>query len=204
MNLPDGWLAEEEVVYLAQLVWDVSGLDGLFLEVGSWHGRSTVAIGKEVKKLNSYLYCIDIWNKKLTGKEEIERREIMKGYGSMSWRIKSKFFKGNPYRIFAKNIETSGLNGIVVPIVGLSSAIRKTWEKPLRFIFIDGNHEPRYVRDDSQWRHLLVSGGIIAFHDYRGGGGVKRPVDEEMDNDPDFEAIGSVRSIKAFRRKYYE
>jgi len=199
MNLPNGWLSEPEAAYLAQLVRGIAGLGGSFLEVGSFQGRSAVAIGIEVKKLNSRLYCIDIWNKKTTEKEEMECREILEGYRNMP-RVVGKFFKGDRYLIFTENIKARGLCNTIIPIIGLSAAIRKTWKNPLRFVFIDGNHEYEYVRDDCQWRQFLVGGGIIAFHDFTNSSSVRKAVDEIMNNDPNFETTESAHSIKVFKR----
>ena len=199
MNLPDGWLMEREAVYLAQLVRDVAGLDGSFLEVGSFQGRSAVAIGMEVKKLNDRLYCIDIWNKKRTGKEEIERMEIVEKYKKMPVTA-AKYFKGDFYLTFTENIKTRGLGNTIVPIVGFSSTIRKTWKNPLRFIFIDGNHDYEYIRDDCLWRQFLINAGVIAFHDFTNSPSVRKAVDETIGNDPNFKTIGLIGSIKAFRR----
>lgn len=196
MNLPNGWLKESEATYLVKLVRSVADLSGSFLEVGSFQGRSSVAIGIEVKKLNSHLYCIDIWNKEMTGKEEIERREIMEGYRKQGV---EEFSKGDSYLTFTENIKARGLEDTIVPVIGFSSTIMKTWKNSLRFIFIDGNHEYEYVRDDSLWRRFLVKAGIIAFHDYTHRA-VRKAITEEMSNDPNFKTIGSVHSIKAFRR----
>jgi len=197
MNLPDGWLSEGQAAYLAQLVRDVAGLEGSFLEVGSFHGRSATAIGTEVKKLNSRLYCIDIWNKKLTGKDEIERKEIMEEYRKIPI---VEHFKGDSYLMFTENIKARGLGDVIVPIIGLSSTIRKTWEIPLRFIFIDGNHDYEYVWEDYLWGQFLVGAGIIAFHDYMGKCGVRKAVNGMMDNNPNFKPMGLIGGIRTFRR----
>jgi len=199
MNLPDGWLKKEEAAHLARLVRDVAKLEGSFLEVGSFRGRSTVAIGTEVKKLSGHLYCIDIWNKKMKGEGEIERQKIREEYRKMKARVIDRYFKGDMYRIFTENIKKWGLDNTVIPTIGFSSAIRKTWKIPLRFIFIDGNHEYEYVRDDCQWRRFLICGGIIAFHDCRART-VRRAISEEMNNDSSFEIIGGIHRIKVFRR----
>ncbi|GAH16100.1 unnamed protein product, partial [marine sediment metagenome] len=97
-------------------------------------------------------------------------------------------------------IKTRGLGNTIVPIVGFSSTIRKTWKNPLRFIFIDGNHDYEYIRDDCLWRQFLVNAGIIAFHDFTNSPSVRKAVDEIMNDDPNFETIGLVHSIKAFRK----
>jgi len=199
MNLPNGWLTEPEAEYLAHLARDVAELEGSFLEVGSFQGRSSVAIGMEVKKLNSHLYCIDIWNKEMTGKEEVERLEIVKKYRTMPVTA-AKYFKGDFYLIFTENIKAKGLSNTIIPITGFSSMIRKTWKNPLRFVFIDGNHDYEYVRDDCLWRQFLVNTGIIAFHDFTNSPSVRKAIDETMGNDPNFKTIGAVHSIKTFRK----
>lgn len=200
MELPDGWLYESEAELLAELVRDVAEIKGEFLEIGSFQGRSSVAIGREVKKLNSHLYCIDIWNKEMKGRDEIERQKIRQEYRKMKASVIDKYFKGDMYRIFTENIKKWGLDNTVIPIIGFSSAIRKTWKLPLRFIFIDGNHDDEYVKEDCLWKQFLVKGGVMAFHDYRHRGGVQEPVDEIIYDDPDFVDIGVNRSTKAFRR----
>jgi len=135
----------------------------------------------------------------MTGKEEIERMKIMEGYRKRR-HVAGVFFKGDSYLIFTENIKARGLDDSIVPIVGFSSTIRKTWKTPLRFIFIDGNHDYEYIRDDCLWRQFLINAGIIAFHDYVRGCPVKKAVDEAMDNDSNFETIGRVQNIKAFRK----
>ena len=199
MNLPDGWLSRPEAKYLVQLVRDVVGLEGSFLEVGSFQGRSAVIIGTEVKKLNDCLYCIDIWNKEMKGEDEIERQRIREEYRKMGTSVIDKYFKGDMYRIFTENIKKWKLDNIIIPTIGFSSMIRKTWKIPLRFIFIDGNHEYLYVRDDCQWRQFLICGGIIVFHDCRART-VREAINKEMDNDSSFETTGSVHNLKMFRR----
>jgi len=201
MNLPDGWLSEGQATHLAQLVRDVAGLEGSFLEVGSFHGRSATAIGTEVKKLNSRLYCIDIWNKKLKGKDEIEQKEIMEEYRKIPT---VEHFEGDSYLMFTENIKARGLGDTIVPVIGLSSVIVKTWEIPLRFIFIDGNHDYEYVREDCCWSQFLVNDGIIAFHDYVGKRGVRKAVNEIMDNDPSFKPMGLIGGIRTFRKSARE
>ena len=200
MELPNGWLHDGEAAYLSQLAGSVAGLKGEFLEVGSFQGRSSVAIGTVVKRLNGHLYCIDIWNKKMAGKDEVERQKIREEYRKMPASLMQRYFEGDMYHIFTENIKKWGLDNTIIPFVGFSSVIRKTWKIPLRFIFIDGNHDYEHVKEDCLWKKFLVIGGIICFHDYRPRGEVMHTVKEEMDNDRDFEGIGLARSVRAFKR----
>ena len=45
---------------------------------------------------------------------------------------------------------------------------RRVWEKPLDFLFIDGDHKHHAVLQDyNDWTPLLSTGGILAIHDSR-------------------------------------
>ena len=136
----------------------------------------------------------------MTGKDDEERQRIRKELRQMRPSVIDRYFEGDMYDIFTANIKEWGLTDTIIPVVGFSSAIRKTWKIPLRFIFIDGNHNYEYVKEDCLWKQFLVVGGIICFHDFRPRGPVRPPVEEEMYTDPNFEVVGLVRSVKAFRR----
>lgn len=194
-NLPAGWLKEEEAEFLGDLVESVANLEGFFLEIGSWLGRSTVVIGKATEKLGGQLYCIDTWNQ--TG-----WKEISKTLPNKRRRFQWEKFEGDAYSIFWQNIKKNGLEMIVNPIISRSSDIRKKWDAPIRFIFIDGCHYYQFVKDDSFWKKFLIKDGIIAFHDYDANAwpGVKKAVDEIMDPDKKFKFFKRIRNLKAFKR----
>ena len=193
-NLPNGWLKDNAAEFLAELISTISNLSGDFLEIGSWHGRSTVVIGSEVQKLGGRLYCIDTWNTKSW--DEIAQA-LPKDRRKFIWE-RGK----NPLKVFIANIRAAGLASVVTPLVGSSNSYRTVWTIPLRFVFVDGCHYYEFVKDDAKWREHLVAGGIIAFHDYTNmrWKGVRAAVDEEMDADGHFEEIGTAQSIKAFKR----
>lgn len=192
-NLPDGWLKDDAAEFLRELVSATDDLPGDFLEIGSWHGRSSVVIGSEVQKLGGRLYCIDTWNTKSW--DEIART-LPKDRRKFIWE------KGKePFKVFIANIRAAGLVSVITPLVGSSKSHRAAWTIPLKFIFVDGCHYYEFVRDDAKWREHLIAGGIIAFHDYTNmrWEGVRAAVDEEMDADDRFEEINAAQSIKAFK-----
>ena len=49
-TLPPGWLKREDAEFLIELAKYTSRLEEFSVEIGSWYGRSTVAIGQEVQK----------------------------------------------------------------------------------------------------------------------------------------------------------
>lgn len=194
-NLPEGWLKQEDAEFLVELVEYTIDLEEFSLEIGSWYGRSTVVIGQEIQKCGGQLFCIDTWNQE--GWKETARK-LPKNRQHFQWEKSG----GNAYLIFWQNIEKHGLAQTVHPIIGRSSDIRKKWDAPLQFIFVDGCHYYEFVKNDALWKEFLVKDGIIAFHDYGGNGwpGVKKAVDEMMDPDTRFQFFKQVRHLRAFKR----
>lgn len=74
---------------------------------------------------------------------------------------------------------------------------------PLAFVHIDGNHTRDYVRQDIElWTPKIMSGGIVAFHDYgrnRNDIQVKEVVDAWQVRDP-WVSLGEVMTTIGFRK----
>jgi hypothetical protein len=64
-------------------------------------------------------------------------------------------------------------------------AVKGFENESLDFVYIDGNHEYSYVKDDiSQWNKKVRNNGIVSGHDYyRHGRGVVRAVNEYVRED---------------------
>ncbi len=76
-----------------------------------------------------------------------------------------------------------------------SEDARKAVDSKFRFIFIDGNHEYKYVyKDILLWQECLNEGGIIAFHD-RTRDGVSRAIDELIRKSDIFTILGNVSGV---------
>lgn len=124
------------------------------LEVGSWFGRSTVAIAETA----SLVHAVD------TFKGIPPEMEQSDGFTSLDG--------------FMKN--TAGYKNIEVHI-GRSSEILPSLPM-VDFVFIDGSHDYEDVKDDAiKSLELLKPGGRIFFHDYypaQAYPGVKQTVDE--------------------------
>ncbi|MDH4027993.1 MAG: class I SAM-dependent methyltransferase [Nitrospirota bacterium] len=116
------------------------------VEIGSYKGRSTTAIGlglKENTNARFSLVCVDPF-------------------------FDESFEKGLKNE-FIKNISASGLNDMVTLVSDYSSEAVKKWpfNKGIAMLWIDGNHEYEYVRNDFLlWSRFLVPGGVVAFHDW--------------------------------------
>lgn len=118
---------------------------GVIVEIGSWKGYSTIWIASGSKAGNHVdVYAIDTFagDKLHYGKGEAET-----------------------YREFMQNITEAKVRDIITPMCMSSEIAAKSWDdKPIEFIFIDGDHEDVYA-DFLRWYPHIVDGGIVALHD---------------------------------------
>jgi len=147
MNRIEGWFTDAE----AQLAMTAVTLALMrephpVVEVGSYCGRSTVALGSVVKAVcpNVSLYAID-------PHEGETAPDACSAFPTLEK--------------FQKNIEDAGL-GIIVETVQKCS-YEVSWNGPIGFLFIDGFHDYLNVcRDFIHFQKWLTPGGYVAFHDY--------------------------------------
>ncbi|MGD2084742.1 MAG: class I SAM-dependent methyltransferase [Candidatus Aminicenantes bacterium] len=67
------------------------------------------------------------------------------------------------------NLEKAGVTDYVHRIIMPSHKMAKKWEKPIELLWIDGDHSYKGVcYDIKNWTRLVITGGVIAFHDYPG------------------------------------
>ncbi|MCL6096198.1 MAG: class I SAM-dependent methyltransferase [Patescibacteria group bacterium] len=140
----DGWLWKEEgeILYrLAQLNKDL----GVIVELGSYKGKSTICLAQGSKKVSGgKVYALDNF------------------IGDSYVGIKKTSF----YNQFLLNIEKYFLKEYVESVKGDFSEAVKSWNKPIRLLFIDGSHNHEDVkRDFENWEPKVAHGGIIVFHD---------------------------------------
>lgn len=144
---PNHAVPDKEGEFLYNVAKNCTG-KGVIVEIGSWKGRSTIWLGRGSKAGNKVkVYAIDPH----TG-SSIHRQM----YGEV-WTFEE----------FKKNIEAANVDDIVVPIVKTSEEAEKDWnDRPVEFLWIDGNHEYKFVKlDFDKWFPHLINGGTIAFHD---------------------------------------
>ena len=117
------------------------------VEVGSYKGRSSVAIGLGLKHNPNgqfTLYCVDPF---------FDDR-VEKGLADE----------------FHANITRAGVADIIKPVAQYSADAARDWPRHqgIAMLWIDGNHEYEYVRDDFlSWSRFLVPRGVVAFHDWQ-------------------------------------
>lgn len=130
----------------------------VFVEIGSYCGRSTVWLGAAARLSATTLYAIDHHG----GSEE----------NQVGWEwhdptlIDDTTKRINTLPYFQRTITNCGLNDVVCAIVGESSSIASTWLMPIEFLFIDGGHGADVASGDYEaWTPHVVVGGTLAIHD---------------------------------------
>jgi len=181
-----GWFVQENL--FTQMVLSCNDTDEYhFVEVGSWKGKSSTYMGVEIinsgKKIK--FDCVDTW---LGSPEHLD--------------IKNDSYEplleipNGLYNEFIKNIHP--IKSVIHPIRMTSVEASKLYEDgSLDFIFIDGAHDYKSVKEDVEhWFPKLKVGGYIAGDDYAWPS-VSSAVDEYFGK-------YNVTTIKAPAYKYAE
>ncbi|MEH1848380.1 MAG: class I SAM-dependent methyltransferase [Nostoc sp.] len=122
--------------------------DAVIIEIGSFKGRSTVAMAYACIGTKRKIYSIDTWD------------------GNNADFSERQFFD-----VWQQNVQSNGLEQYVIPLRGYSYEVLNNWYKltdykAIDFIFIDGSHQYLDVLKDFELSFSLVkNGGWIAFHD---------------------------------------
>lgn len=153
---------------LEQLVDLAVGQD--VLEVGSFKGLSAWAMAT----VANTLHCVDTFRANSAGQQQLVTLQTLEDFRHATKRFNNvTFFVG------------TSEDGAKQPGLGMFS-----------LIFLDAMHTYEDVRDDIQrwWTHL-ISGGVMAFHDYRHRDfpGVEKAVDEIFGPAPGGTTVGSLR-----------
>lgn len=151
-NKFQGWLSAEEANTLYGLVKAIGKSGIIVIEVGSWKGRSTAAIGAAVDELDGILYCVDHWLG-TTGSPEVNEA------------------RGTDiFNQFKKNMYDVGLWSRVKPMVMSSGeAARIIADGVADMVFLDADHRYREAKNDIEiWLPKVKRNGIICGHDCEG------------------------------------
>ena len=132
-------------------------LEGDFIEIGAFMGGGTVKLAKYAKAHGKQVFAIDVFNPSFDSTQDTT--------GTKMCDIYEAFLQGRSQKeIYEKT--TLNFDNIIT-IDKDSKDVEFSREQKFILGFIDGNHQPDYVRNDFStiWNNL-VPGGVIAFHDY--------------------------------------
>jgi predicted O-methyltransferase YrrM len=154
----EGWLSKFEQFALIHLPSMVDHLSGDIIEIGSYKGKSTIALALGSSLMSTKkrpIYAIDP-------------------------------FVEPPFKFFWENVKNHGLEKFVIPIKKHSEEAYDDCPKSIAAIFIDGDHNYSSVKHDIiHYAPRVVKGGFIVFHDYDSHywPGVPKAVDELCNNE---------------------
>ena len=178
----NGWLTESEIKYLYSLACRGPG-QGALVEIGSWKGKSTIILASGSRAVGrEKVYAID------HHKGGLDQDQL--GYEGV-----------NTEAEFRQNIKAAGIEDHVIPMVMKSEEAVRGWEKPIRLLWIDGDHHYETVKNDFLlWEPYVITGGVIAFHDTYAWEGPRRVVEEQFLRSDRFSILGFVDTITAVKK----
>lgn len=169
----EGMLTQSEAEYLYRLAKFNPG-KGVIVEIGSYKGKSTICLARgSIVVEGGKVFAID---PHLPIPEE--------GYSDYS---ESRF---------RDNIQSAGVGDHVVHLKMTSNEAAQGWNRPIRLLWIDGDHRYEQVRQDFLiWEPHVIEGGIIAMHDTIRKKGPKRVLWESIFLSNRFQQISIVDNI---------
>jgi predicted O-methyltransferase YrrM len=173
-----GHLTKNEARFLGLLAACVPG-KGAVVEIGSFKGRSTVMLAKVASHYGQGpVVAIDPHNSDILLKTEDHPED-------------------SSYRDFLRNIHAAGVFNQVEPHLARSMDITKSWNRPIRVLWIDGDHSYEGAKGDLEgFLPHLEPQGVVAFHDALNvfPGPIRVFVENVLGSDR-FGAAGFVHSI---------
>ena len=173
-----GMITRDELDCLYQL-GQFNGCAGTIVEIGSWKGKSTSALARGAAQTHKEkIYAID-------------PHTILPEEGYLE----------DTKTEFLANIKRAGVEDQVIPMIMTSEQAAQGWNKPVRLLWIDGDHRYESTkRDFVLWEPHLVVGGILAMHDTIRKQGPKRVLWEHVFRSSRFQEIAIVDNLTAVRK----
>ncbi|HEY1728898.1 MAG TPA: class I SAM-dependent methyltransferase [Candidatus Baltobacteraceae bacterium] len=146
----EGYLSDDEAWLLYLAARSLAAEAPRIVEIGSYKGRSTIAIGIAlVERRAGSLVAIDPHGP--TGKTSYTLE-----HGD-----------ADTFVAYEANLARAGVSAYVTSLRATSTQARPTYDlRPIDMLFIDGSHDYEDVLADiDAWAPLLGSGSIVAFND---------------------------------------
>ncbi|MFN2571118.1 MAG: class I SAM-dependent methyltransferase [Gemmatimonadales bacterium] len=142
-----GFLTEREARFLA-LVAACAPAQGTILEIGSFKGKSTVGLASVAQRYGlGPVVTVDPHSAPSVTDPDL-------GGQNSSWDD------------FRATLQTAGVEDAVEAHRAYSRELATGWNRPIRFLWIDGDHTYRGAKEDIDlFRKHLAPGAIVAMHD---------------------------------------
>lgn len=174
----EGWLGPHEGRLLYRLASEADPA-GCIVEIGSWHGRSTIWLAAGAKAgRGAQVVAIDP-HVGTTLREQGETTEL----------------------VLRANLERARLVDQVAIVVATSSEAVADWSRRVSLLWIDGDHEYESVRRDFElWEPHVLPDGVVALHDTFVSPGPERVVRELLIETGRFTSFVHAETTTAARR----
>ena len=163
--------------------------DGEIVEIGSLYGRSTCYLAAgSAGNGRGIVHAVDTF----AGSAEHQKG----GAGEQEQIVKL----GSTLKEFLHTIASQRLDSHIKPIVSDSAAAAREWEKPIRLLFIDGDHSYEGTREDfASWAPYVVNSGLVAFHDVSTWDGVTQFY-EQISKTENWKEVVSIGTLRVLQR----
>lgn len=179
MPAQDGWFDDATKRLYDRLA--VAGPDAApLVEVGVWLGHSVIYLAQRVKEHRRLVqvYAVDTFDGGTGPTPEMAAFVAERG--------------GSLLSSFLCNARAAGVQDVVCPIQGASTAVAAAWARrfsPPFAVFLDADHRYEAVQADiAAWLPLVRPGGVLAGHDYDDEG-VRRAVTEAFGQDVSIDGL---------------
>jgi hypothetical protein len=177
-RLIPGFLHENEARFLGTLA-ACTPAQGAIVEIGSFKGKSTVMLATVAARYNpGSVVAID-------------------PHAGLSYLGTPTPHQDPTFDEFLASIKSSGVSEDVEIHRSFSRDVAKDWNRPIRLLWIDGDHSYRGCKEDFDlFSPFLAEGAVVAFHDSLNAfeGPIRVFVEEILRSD-DFGPCGFVHSI---------
>ena len=194
-NATKGFLPDDEAAALRAAA--CAAPVGLWLEVGTYCGKSTVHLGGVARERGAQLVTLD------------HHRGSEENQPGWEWHDASLV---DPHTGRLETLPSlrhtlfdAGLDDTVTVLVAKTAQVASWWSSPVTFLFLDGNHTEEMAQHDyAAFAPHLVEGGVLAVHDVfpdpADGGQPPWHVVQRAVADGAFEAVSTHGSLRVLRR----
>jgi Methyltransferase domain len=201
----EGWLSREQALVLYEAA-ALARSDSWIVEIGSWHGRSTILLAK-AKSPGVGLLTVDPYRERPYGGGEAALDAFCRNARRAGVEAEIRLFRGT-------SEEAAVATRVVFQAAGeaghndrsLSRAEAHSYGRPtvpgVGLLYIDGAHDVSSVLVDiDSWEPLIIEGGVVCFHDAFFRVGVTLALLARHLVNSRFHYLGSVGSLAVFRRE---
>ncbi len=190
-----GFMPDDEGLALHEAAL-AAGRIGPLLEIGTYCGKSAVYLGAAARAAGTVLFTVDHHRgseENQPGWEHHDPEVVDPRTGRM-----------DTLPFFRATMEESGLEDVVIAVVGPSVTVARAWRTPVGFLFVDGGHALDVAMADYEhWGPHLLPGGTLAIHDVfedpAEGGQAPFEVWKRAVGDG-FEPVSTTGSLRVLRR----